>query len=52
MLAMNYRGSYRIPTVEKPMPEILHPQRSDQKAATAIMVGTVLLAITRKKNRP
>jgi threonine dehydrogenase-like Zn-dependent dehydrogenase len=26
MLAMNYRGPYRVRTVDKPMPEILHPE--------------------------
>src|SRR3954464_15056964 len=42
MLAMNYRGPYRIRTVEKPMPEILHPEDAIVRVTRSCICGSDL----------
>jgi len=42
MLAMNYRGPYRIRTVEKPMPEILHPEDAIIRVTRSCICGSDL----------
>lgn len=42
MLAMNYRGPYRIRTIEKPEPEILHPQDAIVRVTRSCICGSDL----------
>src|ERR1700712_3626040 len=42
MLAMNYRGPYRVRTVEKPMPEILHPRDAIVRVTRSCICGSDL----------
>ncbi|PWK77211.1 hypothetical protein LX99_03021 [Mucilaginibacter oryzae] len=40
MLAMNYRGPYRIRKVDKPMPEILHPEDAIVRVTRSCICGS------------
>jgi threonine dehydrogenase-like Zn-dependent dehydrogenase len=42
MLAMSYRGPYRVRLVEKPMPEILHPRDAIVRVTRACICGSDL----------
>src|ERR1700709_1328310 len=42
MLAMNYRGPYRVRTVQKPMPEILHPEDAIVRVTRTCICGSDL----------
>jgi threonine dehydrogenase-like Zn-dependent dehydrogenase len=42
MLAMNYRGPYRVRTDEKPMPEILHPRDAIVRVTRSCICGSDL----------
>ncbi|MEJ2880493.1 zinc-dependent alcohol dehydrogenase [Pedobacter sp. GR22-6] len=42
MLAMNYRGPYRVRTTEKPMPEILHPEDAIIRVTRSCICGSDL----------
>jgi threonine dehydrogenase-like Zn-dependent dehydrogenase len=42
MLAMNYRGPYRIRTVDKPMPKIEHPQDAIVRVTRSCICGSDL----------
>ena len=42
MLAMNYRGPYRIRTSQKPMPEILHPEDAIVRVTRSCICGSDL----------
>ncbi|RZK60538.1 MAG: glutathione-dependent formaldehyde dehydrogenase [Pedobacter sp.] len=42
MLAMNYRGPYRVRTTQKPMPEILHPEDAIVKVTRSCICGSDL----------
>src|ERR1700709_1186571 len=42
MLAMNYRGPYRVRTVEKPMPVILHPEDAIVRVTRSCICGSDL----------
>src|SRR3954471_2013408 len=42
MLAMNYRGPYRIRTVDKPMPQIEHPQDAIVRVTRSCICGSDL----------
>lgn len=42
MLAMNYRGPYRIRTVDKPMPRIEHPQDAIVRVTRSCICGSDL----------
>ncbi|RZK88562.1 MAG: glutathione-dependent formaldehyde dehydrogenase, partial [Hymenobacter sp.] len=42
MLAMNYRGPYRVRVAHKPMPEILHPQDAIVRVTRACICGSDL----------
>src|SRR3978361_401140 len=42
MLGMNYRGPYRVRTVEKPMPEILHPEDAIIRVTRSCICGSDL----------
>jgi len=41
MLAMTYRGPYRVRVVEKPMPEIEHPRDNAAGFATKVTIAVV-----------
>src|SRR3978361_589097 len=42
MLAMNYRGPYRVRAVQKPMPEILHPEDAIVRVTRTCICGSDL----------
>ncbi|RYG12539.1 MAG: glutathione-dependent formaldehyde dehydrogenase, partial [Chitinophagaceae bacterium] len=42
MLAMEYRGPYRVRTVEKPMPKILHPEDAIIRVIRSCICGSDL----------
>ena len=42
MLAMDYRGPYRIRVTEKPMPEILHPRDAIVRVTRSCICGSDL----------
>ncbi|TDN38351.1 glutathione-dependent formaldehyde dehydrogenase [Hymenobacter sp. UV11] len=42
MLAMNYRGPYRVRVEQKPMPEILHPQDAIVRVTRSCICGSDL----------
>jgi threonine dehydrogenase-like Zn-dependent dehydrogenase len=51
MLAMNYRGPYRVRTVDKPMPEILHPEDAIVRVTRSCICGSDLHLIPRHGSR-
>jgi threonine dehydrogenase-like Zn-dependent dehydrogenase len=42
MLAMNYRGPYRVRAAQKPMPEILHPEDAIVRVTRTCICGSDL----------
>jgi S-(hydroxymethyl)glutathione dehydrogenase / alcohol dehydrogenase len=46
MLALTYRGPYRVRVVEKPIPKIEHPRDAIVRVTRACICGSVYTCIT------